>query len=362
MSLYKSIKKSLFGLYKTEQKGNSKRRLRTMAGMITGLLRSKKGTIHSIGKRFPSQANLESRIQRVKRALGNKWTDWEFHYLPCLHNILRILSKQGHIKLVIDGSQMGSSCTALMLSVLWGDTAIPLCWLVRKAPKGHFPSEMHKELVEQIAPVLKASLVEKCHIILLGDGEFSNCVLQQTCLNVGFDYVFRLAKDTPLYEDEVILDSFKPHNIPKHSFFYAPDIFMTEKRFGTVNFVAYHEAPYEDPLYLVSNLDFPPMIIKYYKARFRIETLFGNMKSRGFNIHKTKVQNPDIINGLILIVAWAYVWLVHLSKFAKKQPDFAKFARKDRNDWSVLTLAWAFLDFCTDNDQVIYLNLSINSS
>lgn len=361
MSLYKSIKKTLFGLYKTQQKGHSKRRLLTMAGMITGLLRSKKGTIHSIGKRFPSKSDLESRIKRVKRSLGNKWNDWAFQYLPCLHRILQILSKQGHIKLIIDGSQMGSSCTALMLSVLWGDTAIPLCWLVRQAPKGHFPSEMHKDLVEQVAPILKATLPEKCHIILLGDGEFSNCLLQQTCLDVGFDYVFRLAKDTPLYEDEVTLDGFKPNSIPKHSFFFAPDIFMTEKRFGEVHFVAYHEAQYEDPLYLVSNLDFPPLIIKYYKARFRIETLFGNMKSRGFNIHQTKVKNPDIINGLLLIVSWAYVWLVYLGKFAQKQPDFAKYARKDRNDWSLLTLAWTFLDFCTDNDDIIYLNLSMNS-
>jgi hypothetical protein len=86
------------------------------------------------------------------------------------------------------------------------------------------------------------------------------------------------------------------------------------------------------------------------------------MKSRGFNIHKTKVKNPDIINGLILIVSWAYVWLVYLGKFAKKQPDLPKFARKDRNDWSLLTLAWAFFDFCTDIDEVIYLNLSMNSS
>ena len=209
MSLYKSIKKTLFGLYKSKQKGHSKRRLVTMAGMITGLLRSKKGTIHSIGKRFPSKSDLESRIKRVKRSLGNKWNDWEFQYLPCLQKILHILSKQGHIKLIIDGSQMGSSCTALMLSVLWGDTAIPLCWLVRQAPKGHFPSEMHKDLVEQIAPILKAVLPKKCYIVLLGDGEFSNCLLQQTCLDVGFDYVFRLAKDTPLYEDEVTLDSDK---------------------------------------------------------------------------------------------------------------------------------------------------------
>jgi signal transduction histidine kinase len=97
---------------------------------------------------------------------------------------------------------------------------------------------------------------------------------------------------------------------------------MTEKRFGTVNFVAYHEQKYEDPLFLVSNLDYPPLIIQYYKRRFRIETLFGNMKSRGFNIHKTKVQNPDIINGLILIVSWAYVWLVYLGRFAKKQNNY----------------------------------------
>jgi hypothetical protein len=362
MSLYKSIKKSLFSLYPPRQKGHSRRRLRSMAMMITGLLRSKKATIHSIGKRLPSSADLQSRIARVKRSLGNKWNDWEFQYFPCLHKILTFLGKKGSLELVIDGSQMGNACTALMISILWGDTAIPLCWLVRKAPKGHFPATMHQDLVEQIAPIIKAFLPPQCHIVLLGDGEFSNCLLQKTCVKVGFDYVFRLSKDTTLYEDELTQDSFEPKDIPKHTFFHAADIYMTEERFGTIHFMAYHEKEYEEPLYLVSNLDYPPLVIKYYKRRFRIETLFGNLKSRGFNIHKTKVQNPDIITGLLTIVCWAYVWLVHLGKMAKKSPNYSQFARKDRNDWSLITLAWSFLDFCTDSDTAIYLNLSMNSS
>ena len=63
------------------------------------------------------------------------------HYLPFLIEFLRVILtettiKQG-ISLVIDGSQMGSKHVALVVSLVWKNRSIPICWLIRKGKKGH---------------------------------------------------------------------------------------------------------------------------------------------------------------------------------------------------------------------------------
>lgn len=357
-----NYKKNLFSLYENTPKGNAARRLNTFSKMIASVLQTKTASLASIGKSLDSQADLESRIKSVKRALANKWNDWEFQFLPCLRSILKRLCQKNEVFLIIDGTQIGNQCTALMLSILDNDTAIPLCWVVRQMPKGVFSSDMHQSLIEKIAPIIKPYLTQSSHVIVLGDGEFSNIELQKSCSEVGFDYVFRLRKDTLLFDEQLSEEAFKPQEVAKNGNYYQADVFMTEQRYGKVHFVSYKEKGFSEPIYLISTIDYPVAIAKYYKKRFRTETLFGNIKSRGFNIHKTKVNSPTITDGLLTVVCWAYVWLTQLGKKAKENKNYSKFARKDRNDWSLLTLAWAYLDYCNRCRLKINLEMSKNST
>ncbi|WP_091546875.1 transposase [Thermoflexibacter ruber] len=47
-------------------------------------------------------------------------------------------------------------------------------------------------------------------------------------------------------------------------------------------------------------------IINYYRRRWSIETLFGDLESRGFNINKTSVKNPEMLQNLLILVAIAF--------------------------------------------------------
>src|SRR2546422_4058963 len=52
--------------------------------------------------------------------------------------------------------------------------------------------------------------------------------------------------------------------------------------------------------------------IDYYKKRFRIETFFSDQKSRGFNIHKSHLTDPQRLSRLLIASCLAYIWLVYL--------------------------------------------------
>ena len=92
--------------------------------------------------------DLESRIKKAKRWLNNKWTDTESHFIPYIKPIIRTFLRQRKLVIAIDGSTVGSGCMCLMISLIWRSRGIPICWLVRKAPKGHFPEQMHLDIIE----------------------------------------------------------------------------------------------------------------------------------------------------------------------------------------------------------------------
>src|SRR2546430_11909093 len=57
----------------------------------------------------------------------------------------------------------------------------------------------------------------------------------------------------------------------------------------------------------------------YYKKRFRIETFFSDQKSRGFNIHKSHLTDPQRLSRLLIASCLAYIWLVYLGALCQKE-------------------------------------------
>jgi transposase len=48
--------------------------------------------------------------------------------------------------------------------------------------------------------------------------------------------------------------------------------------------------------------------LEYYKERWQIETLFGCLKSRGFNLEETRVTDLERIKKLLIVPAIAFCW------------------------------------------------------
>lgn len=347
--LFKVIKKWLIKHQSEAPKGNSLRRLMVLASMISALIRSGRASLQSIGDEMESEADLESRIKQAKRWLNSKWTDVESHFIPYIVPILRSLSTKGQLLLAIDGSCVGKDCMALMVSVIWRKRAIPIAWLVRKAPKGHFPEQMHIELINEVIQILKQVIPNSCQIVLLGDGEFCGADLQQTCLAHEWDYALKTAKDTLIADNPEMNHHSKMGDLAtiepdKH--LILNDMYITKKAFGPVNLLYWHDPKHDEPIYLLSNLDYAPDIIKYYNERFCIETFFGDIKSRGFNIHRTKIDKPETLYNLLIVACLAFIISILFEFEARKSTHLPKFCRKERvDDLSVFQLGYRGLKY-----------------
>ena len=268
-SLHKDMLSMLTKASAIEPIGNHLRRLNVLAGMICSCMKTKSSSLEGLSdKKSETAKQSESHVKQTKRWLSSKWTDWETFFAPFATKMLLGLSKKGELILVIDGSQTAGDCVTLMLSVIWRGYAIPLAWLTKKGEKGHFPEDMHLDLVAVVKKIIPPS----CRAVFLGDGEFDGLKLRQACKSLKWEFVFRTSVDRKVDcgGEMAQLGSLSP--LP------GSEIVFLEDACDGDNAIYWLGKGYEDPVLLLTNMDLGEMACDYYRRRFKIETLFKQLK------------------------------------------------------------------------------------
>jgi len=352
--VYRTINKAMKQLYPSEPKGNVARMLNTLAGMVSGIVLGRSCQLPTIAQKAPDHTRADSRIKRYSRWVQNERIDLQVYYLPYVKELLNHLASIRELVFVIDGSEMGHHCITLMVSLIYGKRAIPITWLVVEGCKGHLLERLHLQLLTQ----LEAILPQNCQAIFLGDGEFDGIQLQKALQTLGLRYVCRTAKNTQLFEDDLLF-SFVDLQIRPGEQISVPNIWFTQEGFGPVNVIAWWERGYVDPIYLVTNFDLPGEACYWYKKRFQIETFFSDEKSRGFNIQKSHLFDPERLSTLMIAACLAYMWVVYLGLVALRKDWVKVIHRTDRCDWSLFRLGLALLDHFLNNSLLIPVSFSL---
>lgn len=343
-----SVRQALNNLYEKPPQGNHSKRLDALAALISGIVGSKSCQCSQCASHCAGEATTPSRERYLERFVANKWVDTETYYLPCLLLLLdkataRSRSTGTPLYIVIDSTSSGS-CMTWMFSLVWGKRSIPLCWRVLKQKKGHAPQELPCELLREIQELLPADVP----VVVLGDGEFDTCTFQSAISERGWFYVLRTAKDLTIEHegDTFGFDSLAP--ALGESTFWLESVAITKQHFlNGINALVWHEKRHKDPLYLLTNLDNAPDASYAYQKRFLIETLFSDVKSRGFHFHKTRLKDPEKIHRLLIAVALAYIWILWLGNKAQSDPYYrARLHRQDRSDWSCFRFGLELLHEC----------------
>jgi len=335
---YCAIKGALRRLTGKEPQGNQARHVNTLAGLVSGIVGGKSTNLPEIAKKVPDAAKPESRVKRYSRWVANQRIDYESYYLPYAKAVLESLA-MGPLVLVIDGSEVGCKCLALMVSVVYRGRSLPIAWLVVKGSKGHFPEDTHIDLVEQVQKLIP----EGAQVIFLGDGEFDGTTLQATVANYGWQYVCRTAQNTILTGagDEFALADV---DVRPGSCVSLPDVLFTLDRYGPVHAIAWWRKGCQEPIYLVSNMELAAEACFWYMKRFRIETFFSDQKSRGFNLHKSHLSDPIRIFRLMFAACLAYIWMVFLGALAMQDGLSKIIHRSDRCDISLFQMGLRALE------------------
>jgi hypothetical protein len=250
-------------LYPGETKGNMARMLTTLAAMITGIVMGKSCQLPTMARKAPDQAMADSRVKRYSRWIQNKRVNYERYYLPFVSELLESLAKKRPLVFVIDGSEVGHECITLMISLIYRKRALPITWLVVKGCKGHLSENLHLELLSQ----LKAILPSNSQAIFLGDGEFDGIELQAALQAMDLRYVCRAAKNTQLYQDDLLF-FFSDLCLQRGDQVSIDNVWFTKEGYGPVTVIARWEPHYVNPIFWVTNFELPDEAVYWYKKRF----------------------------------------------------------------------------------------------
>jgi hypothetical protein len=338
---YRAIREALTQCYPGELSGRMAQHLTILAAFISGIVASKSSQLPSIATKIADRAKPESRVKRLSRWLDNEHIKEEIYFLPYAELLLQCLALETLV-LVMDGSVVGRGCCALMISVIYKGRALPLAWRVRQVPKGHFPEDFHINLVELVMSVIP----EGTEVVFLGDGEFDGIDLQEVMNDSGWFYACRTAKSTVAtwegiqFNLDLLGSSIKPGMLVE-----LKEVQFTRNAYGPVMVMCCWAKDEAEPLYLVSNLSVAEEAIKYYQKRFRIETFFSDQKSRGFNIQKSHLEDPQRLSRLLIASCLAYIWIVYLGSLCKTDGWQSIIHRKNRCDLSLFQLGFRLLEY-----------------
>lgn len=352
-NLYKTIKKFVFSIYSNNLQGHALSRAKTLINLMYGIIKSKKSSLSGISEGIPSRKKFASKIKQLKRWLLSDYNNYDTHFLPLIEVLLEALAKRGELIFAIDGSVLGNGCIGLMINVVFEGRSLPVYWVVRKGKKGHFPEQMHIDLLRE----LKGIVPQQAEVVILGDGEFDGCDVQKLCADSNWRDVFRAGKNVIITKgvEEFQLKDMSLGQLP---YLFFDEVDYTAKKYGKVNIGYFHQKGYKDPLCLVTNFDLIEEANQYYKKRFLIETFFSDIKSRGFNAQKSKLEDPERINTLLIPLCLNYIFTIQQAIQAFLQSMFAELTFEDKKEASLFTIGRRMITHCEVNALSMRFSLS----
>lgn len=249
---------------------------------------------------FSGHAKEESNYKRLQRFLRN----FELPYAQLAEFVIKLLGVPGPYTLALDRTnwKVGAvDLNILMLSIVYRGVGFPVVWLV--LPKAGNSDTSERETVVEIFIKLFGAPNIAC---LLGDREFVGKQWFRFLKRHRIKFQMRLRRDTlvrnargKLVHAWRLFAATRVQQmlvIPAARQMWGMELFLSGCYLG-------------DGEYLI--LVGPELMEephKEYKKRWGIETLFGALKSRGFNLEDTHLQDPERLSRLLALLALAFTW------------------------------------------------------
>lgn len=168
----------------------------------------------------------------------------------------------------MDATSVGRKCQALVMGVMHKKRLLPLSWLVYEGVKGHAKAEVHILALQR----LQAIIPETSDVVLVTDAEYDNIkVLNGLETNTNWGYAIRTTKNVRIqYGSKENWYEEKLENVllvEKDELVSMEGVQCTRQNYGSVMVVGTWDSKYEEPIYLVNNLDCALLVEKSYLRR-----------------------------------------------------------------------------------------------
>lgn len=278
----------------------NKARIKFVTRFLLALYAVQTVNLSKLATVFSGTAKEESNYKRLQRFLRN----FEVPYAQLAEFVVKLLGIPGPYTLALDRTnwKVGAvDLNILMLSIVYRGIGFPVVWIV--LPKAGNSDTSERETVLEIFIDLFGVQNIAC---LLGDREFVGREWFRFLKRHRIKFQMRLHKDTLVRNGHgKYVHAWRlfcrtnincPLVIPEARQMWGMELFLSGCRLKDGEYLIlvspeFCEKPHEE-----------------YKKRWGIETLFGALKSRGFNLEDTHLQDSERLSRLLALLALAFVW------------------------------------------------------
>ncbi len=272
---------------------------------------------------FPQPIHYKSRIRNLQRFLIlpqlsvrllwfpilKYWLRQEYKGRGLNHAQRRRLKKLkrrtgGYIILALDRTQWKER-NLLMVTIIWGNHALPVYWeIIGKDGSSHLKTQ-----IRLLRTAIK--LFQPHPILVLGDREFHSPKLAQALSRWNVEFCLRQKKNVYLQIEHSEYQAIQSLGFGPGMKQLLVGVRVGKRdQIGPYNIAVYWKRKYKgkggkEAWYILTSLDKLEHALKFYRARWGIESLFKDCKSGGYNLEQAKVHNARFL-ALVLVLVIAY--------------------------------------------------------
>ena len=275
-------------------------RIKFIARFLLALFSVQTVNLSKLAAAFSGRAKVESNYKRLQRFLSG----FTLPYAEVAAFIVKLLSISGPYTLALDRTnwQVGdANVNILMLSIVHRGIGFPVVWTVLSKAGNSDTTE--RETVIEIFMSLFGTQNIAC---LLGDREFVGKNWFQFLRRHQIHFQMRLKKDT-------LVRNARGRMVHVWRLFCrtrinCPLVIPEARQMWGMNlFLSGCRLKHGEYLILVSP-EYCDAPAEQYRKRWGIETLFGALKSRGFNLEDTHLKDSERLSRLLAVLAIAVTW------------------------------------------------------
>ena len=303
--------------------GWNKARMTCFVSMLLALYKVRTINLTELACGFLSNATIDSRYKRIKRFFKDFKIDFPL-VASWVIQFFGLTNQQLYLSMDRTNWQWGKkNINILMLSITYKGIAIPLFWnLLDK--KGNSNTKERIAIMDRfIAQFGKDKITG-----LLADREFIGSDWFMWLKKERIHFIIRIKKNlltTDSRGREVHVDALfrgmKP--MEEHILWGSRDLM------GEAVYLSALKMP-DGELLIVATDELSGFAIKKYGLRWEIETLFGCLKSKGFNFEDTHITKPERIEKLLVLLTIAFCWAHKTGEWKHEQKpiEIKKHGRK----------------------------------
>jgi Transposase DDE domain len=307
---------------------------KALTAVVCGVVGSQSSVLSQVGTAMPGRAGAPSQQQRAQRLVSNPRLDVARAQRRLLQRVLG--QRHGRLDLLLDATTRGVGRTrpgtvTLCLALGWHGRAVPLLWRTWVA---NAPGQDWSGAIRAMVSTVQAVLPADTQVVVLVDRGFSGAPLARLLTGMGWHYLWRVVRTTRLRPSGTADDAVRQVGtlVPAATGrlvcltgcrVYAPRRKVQSGKGGwvtdwerglTANVVALWRPQDKEPWIVVTDLPAHRARLSEYRHRTWEEELFRDWKGVGWQWQQSRLQQPDHVQRLLLILALATLWMLALGQ------------------------------------------------